>query len=135
MRAALVHGLLPCTAVGGRGGPHEEMGVAHEGGSGDQSLPSGMCLLVRDWCGSNGGQRKTLLGAHPQSPVPPERKMAPPPTSSLTWMSLLSTSLSQGSHSSWKTWKNGDSFSSLEKSWNFVIFAKYPGKMRQTLEI
>ena len=41
----------------------------------------------------------------------------------------------QGSHSSWKTWKNGDSFSSLEKSWNFVIFAKYPGKMRQTLEI
>ena len=23
----------------------------------------------------------------------------------------------------------------LEKSWNFVIFAKYPGKMRQTLEI
>ena len=46
--------------------------------------------------------------------------------------------VSQGSHSSWKTlktWKNGDSFSSLEKSWNFVIFAKYPGKMRQTLEI
>ena len=43
--------------------------------------------------------------------------------------------LQQGSHSSWKTWKNGDSFSSLEKSWNFVIFAKYPGKMRQTLEI
>ena len=41
----------------------------------------------------------------------------------------------QGSHSSWKTWKNGDSFSSLEKSWNFFIFAKYPGKMRQTLEI
>ena len=41
----------------------------------------------------------------------------------------------QGSHSSWKTWKNGDSFSSLEKSWNFVIFDKYPGKMRQTLEI
>ena len=41
----------------------------------------------------------------------------------------------QGSHSSCKTWKNGDSFSSLEKSWNFVIFAKYPGKMRQTLEI
>ena len=46
--------------------------------------------------------------------------------------------LLQGSHSSWKTWKtweNGDSFSSLEKSWNFVIFVKYPGKMRQTLEI
>ena len=43
--------------------------------------------------------------------------------------------IQQGSHSSWKTWKNGDSFSSLEKSWSFVIFAKYPGKMRQTLEI
>ena len=46
-----------------------------------------------------------------------------------------SETIPQGSHSSWKTWKNGDSFSSLEKSWNFVIFAKYPGKMRQTLEI
>ena len=34
-----------------------------------------------------------------------------------------------------KPGKPGDSFSSLEKSWNFVIFAKYPGKMRQTLEI
>ena len=48
---------------------------------------------------------------------------------------MFATRLQQGSHSSWKTWKNGDSFSSLEKSWNFVIFAKYPGKMRQTLEI
>ena len=43
----------------------------------------------------------------------------------------MRTKKNQGSHSSWK---NGDSFSSLEKSWNFVIFAKYPGKMRQTLE-
>ena len=50
-------------------------------------------------------------------------------------LALFLLCIAQGSHSSWKTWENGDSFSILEKSWNFVIFAKYPGKMRQTLEI
>ena len=34
----------------------------------------------------------------------------------------------QGSHSSWKTWENGDSFSSLEKSSNFVIFCQISWK-------
>ena len=45
-RATLVHGLFPCIAVGGQGGPQEEMGVAPERGSGGQSLPTRACLLV-----------------------------------------------------------------------------------------
>ena len=57
------------------------------------------------------------------------------PLVSLPSVIVICAYLTQGSHSSWKTWKNGDSFSSLEKSWNFLIFAKYPGKMRLTLEI
>ena len=46
--------------------------MAQEGGSGDQSLPAG--ASGTDWHGPNGGQHKTLLGAHPQGLVPPERK-------------------------------------------------------------
>ena len=50
------------------------MRVAQEGGSGGQSLPTGACLLAQDRHGPNGGQHKTLLGACPQGPVPPEGK-------------------------------------------------------------
>ena len=45
-RATLVCGLFLHTAVGGQGGPWEEMGVAPEGGSGGQSLP----LVHTFWC-------------------------------------------------------------------------------------
>ena len=48
----------------------EEMGVAQEGGSGGQSLPTGACL----WCEVGADLMVAsikLLGAHPQGPVLP----------------------------------------------------------------
>ena len=40
----------------------------------------------------------------------------------------------QGSHSSWKTWKNDNSFSSPGKVLEFYNFIKNPGKMGVNLE-
>ena len=71
--------------AGGVGEPHwfmayshalqrVEMGMAHEGGSGNQSLPTHACLLAQNWRGPHSGQHKTLLGAHSQGPILPEGK-------------------------------------------------------------
>ena len=40
----------------------------------------------------------------------------------------------QGSHSSWKTWKNDNSFSSPGKVLEFYNFIKNPGKLGVNLE-
>ena len=40
----------------------------------------------------------------------------------------------QGSHGSWKTWKNDNSFSSPGKVLEFYNFIKNPGKMGVNLE-
>ena len=40
----------------------------------------------------------------------------------------------QGSHSSWKTWKNDNSFSSPGKVLEFYNFIKNPGKIGVNLE-
>ena len=88
-RARLVHGLFLCITVGGQGGPQEEMGMACEGGSGSQSLPARACLLARNWHGPHSGQHKSV-GSPLQGPYTIKGKMAPSPTSLLSWMSWQS---------------------------------------------
>ena len=47
---------------------------------------------------------------------------------------LVAQGKRRGSHSSWKTWKNDNSFSSPGKVLEFYNFIKNPGKMGVNLE-